>query len=1296
MKCIPMLCLAAAILCAGEIPVPNGDFSHGLSSWQLASPKQGEPFSVEGNVLTMRRGSIDPKAMMRIFQDIPVAGGRKITVKAFLRNGGKSDDEVVMFIYHGDGKKWNDPAPVWGPRVRSADWQEVSVPIELAGNESVIRISISASTIGSVKDVRVYDEPLAGPLPEGTFRLTPAKPAYTVEADIDPSAEHVYGISYEAKGVFGLSPSIDLYETFDEKGVRDIQEMVINIPAAFPLSGNDWEQKHIEVVTRKGNRRLSFRFRYSGPGEDCLIRSVRTVKGGFPGKAPIAEAPYFDWIASLKCSAGTRSPLIRFTDSGSNVYSYSRDVTVTAEEDAQYRSELEPYMRMPLNALLALVPDRHPFQFHGGYVGWNTLFVEDEKKIWLCWDPSRPDILSLTNGEAFDVSARFPMDGADEAIAPSGMRSTYPYHRSKAAAVNDNGRHIYLDEFMLSTRMNAFARAGYLMAALYRMDTVKNAEYGRRSAAILWKIARSIPDWVVIGRPLWNSPANEKTVQRPDSYLWMTWIYSGHSDKTVGGMDWYLPASGYSLWLARHFDMLAESELWNVLAKEHAADVRRETENGLLHLVRMGLKNDAYYRLNELVTFNNTAGSLVRAYGAFGTALNCPDLVHHSVRKITAMVERTFLYDGIFPESRSYGAQQFFGTIGAQGSAAAVVHGYTDPPGYRPEEGSRFDDLDLVRDMPFVKRIADALDRFVYPDGSPVLAHDSWAKNAAFYAEPLPPPPNTGRPQLFPAFGHASLGTGAMPNAIEAHLHFSGAYNHAHQDMLDLTLWAYGTDLVSDIGYSHLGQYHVSSVAHNLVVVDRMTQQTRAVHAGNLLLLHARDGAVQAVQADQGATKPYPQCSIYRRTLLLVPFAEGRNAVVDIFEVNGGSVHEWMANGSADYRQEQSPSFPTSPRESLAADGVSITDPTLPTLKRDVHGTESRFYGAFRNVRSARCDVPLRVTFTASSVMHPEIAERFTPAEKAPRLALHWVSPTDAEMMLCEAPANRFPKEANAHAEAARQWSERLMKKVIVRRTGGSASRFCAVWEPYSGAPFLTGVTPHMLENGSALTMSDGNTSCTILYRAPEAAGMSSAGGITGNGSVMSLTTGSESAVDLYDGTDMDTDLMRIELKANGPFPITVFGAERGVSTARMPPPPEDIIAAAAGEQVRLMIAGTAVWLPLTGMEVRNGEALVSFGYDAGSYDRSGVWKEAMFPFRSMQGELSLMLPSWMNIKLRNVGERTEIRYRSGAKARVFLKASRMRTAVGGSVKLDIRDGGVSLILPPTPRGAWATLLLAP
>ena len=293
-------------------------------------------------------------------------------------------------------------------------------------------------------------------------------------------------------------------------------------------------------------------------------------------------------------------------------------------------------------------------------------------------------------------------------------------------------------------------------------------------------------------------------------------------------------------------------------------------------------------------------------------------------------------------------------TCGGLSRAFETVRGYTDPPGYtHPKTGRRFDKLDPEQAAPFWATVQTAPARIAFPDQSRLPVHDSWARLSLGRLR------ERTRSVIMPAFGHAALGRGVGADQMQAHLHFSGAYGHAHCDSLNLILWAKEREMLPDIGYtwSQMRSWTTSSLGHNLVVVDRQNQNT-ARSDGNLLQYFPEVEGVGIVEAEgANAYRDMIGLDMYRRMLVMIPVSEQDAYVVDVFRVRGGRIHDWTLHGDATEDTIASTSLAlTGERANLLEVGeqgeepTSVTDPSNP-------------YGMVRDVRSATTNEGFHVEF---------------------------------------------------------------------------------------------------------------------------------------------------------------------------------------------------------------------------------------------------------------------------------------------------------------------------------------------
>ncbi|MGE9290087.1 MAG: heparinase II/III domain-containing protein [Puniceicoccales bacterium] len=1057
--------------------------------------------------------------------------------------------------------------------------------------------------------------------------LSPDKPRYSIEFAVDGSEERIYGIEYEFRGEPGGRMKIDLVSTIDESGKvtehLDVADRHWQLPV---LDG--WEGKGFEFLTRKDDVWIRIEFVMDG-NQPVELRHVRAVEGGLPGGGVIPEAPDLDWIDSLRPNLENAedSPLLTLSPGGGDVWNYKRnDFWISPKRARELAARVEPYMAMTVPEIVDLVPTKRPFRI-GGYL----------ESPFYYWKPETPKVIyDKKTGKVFDYRSLYPIEGYEEVIAPSGKVVSYAYHQTDESDERYRGQRLYVDQFQSDTRLHALLHAGYNMAAVFRQGG--DPEYGVRSAAILWAVARNMPDWPSWGTPFWNSPYSDRRLQDPDFYCWFTFVMGG---------QWYVTDAGVLVWPARYFDLIRDfPEVWKALAEEvDEPNPRMETASGLLHMAKMALKRDANYRSNAFVFHHNLSGTVNRSLIQIGRVVGEPELVHYGLRKVEGAFRERFMADGVFPESYWYTLDQF----NRQSQALDMLEGYSDPEGYVADlDGTRLIVGDPRESVPTYDRILQALQHQAYPDGTAHTVHDSWSQTA----NPVDSRTLDQRsrdevePYLFPAYGHGILGRGVAPNRIESHLHYSGYYNHGHRDMLNLILWANGDELVSDIGYSHITQYNGSTLSHNLVVVDRSVQAT-GMHAGNLLAWYARKGATQVIQADQGPIPAYSQCSIYRRALLLLPFDEGRTAVLDLFEVEGGSRHDWMANGSADYDAVVTSSLKSAQvLDNLALDGIPVEDP-LPwgadskaRYTQEKVGEPSLFYGSFRNAKIAEMEKAWWVRMSPGAPVSPETpwaGDRAKSSLPKSSLQLNWMEPLDGKAIIAEAPRNRYKNELHHKKEASEVWSDLRMPKIIVSREGEELkSLFAGVWEPFYDRPFLTQVVriSELQGEGHGWVLEDSHIRKTVLYRPLENGGELRADGLAGDGRfLIESVKGSRFDLDLFEGSWIENGRLRAELKPGeerllirtessaDSYAFWVEGTAEEIS------PGGFIYVVQEGESNR--------WLQLDSIESSGGNTKLILADDPGfEFDsQSRILKETYFPHRKTSGLLTVRIPSWLNLQ---------------------------------------------------------------
>ncbi|MFW5867407.1 MAG: hypothetical protein ACOCX2_06295, partial [Armatimonadota bacterium] len=654
-------------------------------------------------------------------------------------------------------------------------------------------------------------------------------------------------------------------------------------------------------------------------------------------------------------------------------------VQLTPDELDAMRDRMAPWLAVEPADLLGLVPRRNRIAGNArvmpGHAAPHCPLGDGGR---LAWTPDRPDEIRCSEGHAIDPFELFPPTDVFEITGPLGETQQYPYHDAP-----DGKRTFVQSEFMDTLRVYELSRAARELGILHVVDG--DDATAARAAAIIYDFAQAVPHWPKIhrGRPGVEGIERFRPVDEYTVYAGI-WYDKYHTGTTRAPKD-----------LALGYDLVADADVWADLPDDARETVVRDL---FLYTARDAIRYDiAYPKPNAALS--NYIPYQIAGFTAIGRAAGMPELVHYSAWKARQLAEKTLMADGVFPESPSYARQHIYGLA----KALLLADGHTDPPGFVSTiDGERFEDLDLTRDLSHLSLAISTLESMVYPDDSNIMIHDTWS---SLVSSGHPAPAET-TPLIYPSFGHAALARGHrdLGNQIQAHLHYSGNWGHDHHDMLDLILWAYEGELVSDIGYAHTyRQFSDWSLGHNLVVVDRRYQERVADH-GTLVGWHPAAEGLQTIEARSEGV--YPQCATYRRALLLAPLGERDNAVLDVFTVEGGATHEWMAQGSAMFDQTLALSEPTDFfAESYADDGQPFEPPNyneyakqrveagLPAARLEDDEADP-WYGVFRNVHRGVMDGPMQATFT-------------TEGDALPPLHLHMLQPREADVYTATVPSLR-------------------------------------------------------------------------------------------------------------------------------------------------------------------------------------------------------------------------------------------------------------------------------------------------
>jgi len=289
-------------------------------------------------------------------------------------------------------------------------------------------------------------------------------------------------------------------------------------------------------------------------------------------------------------------------------------------------------------------------------------------------------------------------------------------------------------------------------------------------------------------------------------------------------------------------------------------------------------------------------------------------------------------------------------------------------------------------------------------------------------------------------YGLAALRDGAGTSARAASIYYGRNTGHGHKDTLNLGLWAFGVDLLPDLGYPEFAdrsnrrsEWNGNTIAHNTVVVDASPQRTNVVG----LPMGFADGDLVKF-ADIAAPKVYPQTSLYRRATAMISVDADNAYAFDVFRVAGGGQHHFSFHAAEAAVTTTGLDLVAQPTGTYAGPGIeqpAETAPARPTASGfDWLGNVSR-----------------------DSAPSPQVSIDYAVKDT-------WnVHATDPDLHLRATILADFDEVALADGVPPRNkpGNPKSLRYLIGRRTGAAlASQFVSVIEPYVGSPLIRAVTP--------------------------------------------------------------------------------------------------------------------------------------------------------------------------------------------------------------------------------------------
>jgi heparinase II/III-like protein len=477
------------------------------------------------------------------------------------------------------------------------------------------------------------------------------------------------------------------------------------------------------------------------------------------------------------------------------------------------------------------------------------------------------------------------------------------------AGINDKGA-LNPKHFELKNVCFEFAMLYYL---------TREKQYAEKSVALLAAFAKFIPEWKIYVPHYGEKKWSKETPQSGKD------IYKGW-DATGFWGQWYCLDAGMGIPLLEAYDLIYNSgEMQN--AKQ-------------LKAIESMLSLHVEERLAFPRGLLNVDGYTIWSILCFEKILKNPEWIHACVRWMMDIYRTQFYADGWWHEGTPSYHNQIYNNLK---KSIRALKGYSDPPGFKSVDGTRFDNLDLekIYKSDFARMEAAVLS--VQQPNRKLQALNDTSINGHIRGKAL----EKGKSYLAGCLGHAILATGENnKDIVQVSLNWGGAHGHEHYDSLNMILFAKGYELISETRYRPCGikntsrEWHESTAGHNTVMIDNMNQPGRMdkksysrkkkpsdevkgvkdwtyrwhghgnnMNDGRLCLFNTDFPKMQVVEAD--ARKAYGKkvdTKEYRRTVALVKINDKDSYIIDIFRVKGGKVHDYMLHSCLDepYKAETS------------------------------------------------------------------------------------------------------------------------------------------------------------------------------------------------------------------------------------------------------------------------------------------------------------------------------------------------------------------------------------------------------
>lgn len=913
---------------------------------------------------------------------------------------------------------------------------------------------------------------------------------------------------------------------------------------------------------------------------------------------------------------------------------------------ARLESGVREILALPEAELLALVPVQTPFITSDCPACGNGHYARGlDRNLWKFSPPGQ--ITCVKCGTTFP-DAKFPLNDKATFLNTLGEKVEIAFYRDA------KGKRFALPGALQSCQNGWLTQNLEALGKLYQLTG--DERYARRVALVLERYAQVFPHYLVkdfITEKV-HIPGSNITQKNGYSYVSTGGPFmrngkrfaekphepEASEQRTNTPYGWTQSRWGWDRWgsefpmeLLRAFDLVQSSDAFQNLSAELHTDVRRHIADDLFgNAVAYLQEFPFFFHLN-----NNASGQIADIIHA-GRVLGRPEWVHFGYRWSREVLEKyAFSRDGAFAESPGY----LYVFLASQEANFTALNGHSDPPGFVGQDGLHLENLGSSGSLAFLQKARAAVESIRFPNGSSLPLGDNRHDE---FVEPLARPGVRGTPLaqsqnvLLPGYGHAVLGDGSGDRQVQAHLQFSKFTDvvHTHMDGLSLMLWAFGSEFFTDVGYhkTKYRGYATTTLSHNTVVMDRAPQQGREPK-GSVLLYEPNLPGFSVVQVEDKVAYS-GKASRYRRTLLLNTRDPEVPYLVDVFEVRGGRMHDYVLHGPTIFDAVGDTTLPLAP---LAGER-----PLLAPDEKWTDDTGACPYGVFTGVRSGLTTGDVAVTF---KLLKPFQRPEYHPNErfKAGPNFHYAVNSASYREQLDLGVRTHFPAgfgerqlflgdtpSLTRSGLGGSELTEKLKRpSLLLRRQGGDGlkSIFVAVHEPFYGQPKITAVkslksTP---DSGLALQIESAGHVDTVLLSLEGAQLIrTDSAAFNGVAALISIPRAGQPSAFLVGGTELRSGALCLTSPVAGYRGVIQSVASKwdGASAnAFITSAPLPVGEALRGTWMLVALGSgdTSEAFEIDRVAVRDGQTWVFLKDDPGLRMSGGTTTESFFPRRHFTGE---------------------------------------------------------------------------